>query len=67
MLRNISNSPGKPWSQSWRRKGRLRWEEFAEKEVLSLELKSEGVMDDKNGAILLGIESAPLSEDEDEW
>ena len=26
------NSPGKPWSQSWRRKGRLRWEGFAEKE-----------------------------------
>ena len=26
------NSPGKPWSQSQRRKGRLRWEGFAEKE-----------------------------------
>ena len=26
------NSPGNPWSQSWRRKGRLRWEGFAEKE-----------------------------------
>ena len=25
------NSPGNPWSQSWRRKGRLRWEWFAEK------------------------------------
>jgi len=26
------NSPGNPWSQSGRRKGRLRWEGFAEKE-----------------------------------
>jgi len=25
------NSPGNPWSQSGRRKGRLWWEEFAEK------------------------------------
>jgi len=26
------NSPGNPWSQSGRRKGRLWWEGFAEKE-----------------------------------
>jgi len=26
------NSPGNPWSQSRRRKGRLLWEGFAEKE-----------------------------------
>jgi len=26
------NSPGNLWSQSWRRKGSLRWEGFAEKE-----------------------------------
>ena len=26
------NSPGNPCNQSWRRKGRLRWEGFAEKE-----------------------------------
>jgi len=25
------NSLGNPWSQTWRRKGRLRWEGFAEK------------------------------------
>ena len=31
------NSPGNPWSQCWRRKGRLRWEGFAEKRSLSLE------------------------------
>ena len=28
----LVNSLGNPWSQSWRRKGRLRWERFAEKE-----------------------------------
>ena len=26
------NSPGNPWSQPWKRTGRLRWEGFAEKE-----------------------------------
>jgi len=26
------NSLGNPWSRSWRRKGRLQWEGFAEKE-----------------------------------
>jgi len=31
MLRRIG-SPGNPWSQSGRRKGRLLWEGFAEKE-----------------------------------
>ena len=30
------NSPGNPGSQSWRRKGRLRWEEFTEKEGFDL-------------------------------
>jgi len=35
MLRNNSNSPGSPWSQSSRRKKRLRWKGFAEKEGLS--------------------------------
>jgi len=29
----LVNSPGNPWSQSRRRKGRQRWEGFAEKEV----------------------------------
>ena len=32
MLRSIVNSPRNLWSQFWRRKGRLRWEGFAEKE-----------------------------------
>jgi len=29
---DMLRSPGIPWSQSGRRKGRLRWEGFAEKE-----------------------------------
>ena len=37
------NSPGNPWSQSWGRKGRLRWEAFVDEEGLSLEWKSDGV------------------------
>ena len=44
----LVNSPGNLWSQSWRRKGRLRWEGFAEKGVLSLKRKSERVMNDEN-------------------
>jgi len=32
MLRSIGKQSGNPWSQSARRKGRLRWEGFAEKE-----------------------------------
>jgi len=30
-LEVLVNSPGNRWSQSWRRKGRLHWEGFAEK------------------------------------
>jgi len=33
-------SPGNPWSQSGRRKGRLRWEGFAEKESFKYALIS---------------------------
>jgi len=32
MLRSISKQSVNPWSQPGRRKGRLRWEGFAEKE-----------------------------------
>jgi len=39
----LVDSPGNPWSQSWRRKGRLWWEGFVEKEGLSLKCKSERV------------------------
>ena len=52
MLKVSVNSPGNRWSQSWRRKGRLRLEGFAEKEGFNnLEWKSEGwwIMDDDSG------------------
>ena len=50
------NSPGNPWSQFWRRKGRLRWEGFAEKEGWSL-----GVMDDESGKSMELMENVPLT------
>jgi len=35
---NRKNSLGNPWSQSWRRKGKLQWEGFAEKESFKPEM-----------------------------
>jgi len=63
MLRSIGKqSAGNPWSQSWRRKGRLRWEGLAEKEGLSLEWKSEEAMDDESGESMEPMEEVPLAE-----
>jgi len=38
-LEALVNSPGNPWSQSGRRKGRLRWEGFAKKESFKPAMK----------------------------
>ena len=37
MLRSNGKCLGESFSQSWRKKGRMQWEGFAEKKVLSLE------------------------------
>jgi len=39
MLRSIGYSPGNPWSQFRRRKEKLRWEGFAEKEGFAIYVK----------------------------
>jgi len=39
MLRSNSKSLGNPCSQSWRRKERLQWEGFAEKEGFNSSMK----------------------------
>jgi len=60
MLRNIGKQSGEStYSQSWRRKGRLRREEFEKRKVLSLEWKSEWVMDDESGESMEPTEDAP--------
>ena len=56
------NSPGNPWSQSRRRKSRLWWEGFAEKESFKPGVKSEGVMDDESGESMEVMEKVPLKE-----
>ena len=44
------NSPGNPWSQSRRRNGiSYGGKDLQKRKVLSLEWKSEGVMDDESG------------------
>ena len=54
------NSPGNPWSQFRRRNGRLWWKNLQKRKVLSLEWKSEGVMDDESGESMEPMEEVPL-------
>ena len=54
------NSPGNPWSQFRRRNSRLWWKNLQKRKVLSLEWKSEGVMDDESGESMEPMEEVPL-------
>jgi len=56
------NSPGNPCSQSGRRKGRLRWEGFAEKGDFEPGMKERGVMDDDSGESMEPMEEVPHKE-----
>ena len=62
MLRRIGKQSGESVESVWKKKGRLRWEGFAEKESLSLEWKREGVMDDESGELMELMEEVPLKE-----
>ena len=70
MLRGIGrlNSPGNRWSQSWRRKSRLRWEVVVEKEDFNPGMKEWRVMDDENGESMEPMEEVPfIGLGESEW
>jgi len=61
MLRSIGkHSPGNPGSQSGRRN--YGGKDLQKRKVLSLELKSEGVMDDESGELMELMEKVPLKE-----
>ena len=60
MLRNIGKQSGESVESVLKKKGRLRWEGFAEK-VLSQEWKSEKLIDDESGESLELMEEVPLT------
>jgi len=63
MLRSIGKQSGESVSQSGRRKGRLWWQGYAKKsKVLSMEWKSEGVMDNESGELMELMGEVPLKE-----
>jgi len=62
MLRSIGNSPGNPWSRCWRRKEGYGGKDLQKRKVLSLEWKSEGVMDDESGESMEPMGEVPLRE-----
>ena len=59
MLRSISKQSGNTWSQSGRRKG---GKDLQKRKVLSLEWKSEEVMDDESGELMELVEELLLKE-----
>ena len=60
MLRSISKQSGESVSQSERRKGGDGGKDLQKRKVLSLEWKSEGVMDDESGELMELMEEVPL-------
>jgi len=56
MLGSIGEQFGKSVESVWKKEGRLQWEGLAEEEGLSLERRSEGVMDDESGESMEPIE-----------
>jgi len=65
MLRSIGKQSGESVESALRKKKRLRWERFAKKgqmKVLSLEWKSEEVINDKSGESMELMEEVPLKE-----
>ena len=54
------NSPGNPWSQSSEEMVSYGGKDLQKRKVLSLEWKSEGMMDDESGESMKLMEKVPL-------
>ena len=62
MFRSIGKQSRESVKSVQKKKRKATWEEFAEKEGLSLEWKREGVMDNESGELMELMEEVPLKE-----
>jgi len=64
MLRSIGKQSGESVSQSKLKEGKVGygWKDLQKRKILSLEWKSEGVMDDESGELMELMEEVPLKE-----